>query len=430
MQWAASRDHRHATECERQQIPRNPRFRPQNSHEFLRKAVMSDHEFDVSIILNYYTPYVSGLTIHTQRIAEGLAARGHRVAVVTTQHDETLPLRENLAGVSVFRTPVSRTIGRGPVSPQFISVARDVARRSAIVNPHAPMLEVGPIALGTRNRALVTTHHMDLWLPSGAVNNVARRAVDVSTSTALRVSDAIVVNSKDQARGSKLWPLIKRRNWRGIAPPCLDRRGGEPDYRDGAGLHIGFLGRIVEDKGIEYLIRAFQRLDDPEARLLIGGDWIKVAGGGIEDRLRPLIGEDKRIRMLGMLGGRQIDNFYASIDVFALPSVAESFGTVQAEAMMVDVPSVTTNLPGGRSPVLETGFGRRVPPRDPDALARAITELAALTPQERAEGGRRARELYSVDTSLDAYEELFAQISPMRDHARVLGTRCRNTLMR
>ncbi|WP_063787172.1 glycosyltransferase family 4 protein [Streptomyces sp. NBRC 110028] len=391
---------------------------------------MRDHEFDCAIVINYYAPYVSGLTIHTQRIAEGLVERGHRVAVVATQHDKSLPLREVRGGVSVFRSPVRRTIGRGPVSPEFVSLALHVARRSAIVNPHAPMLEVGPIALGVRGRPLVTTHHMDLWLPSGAVNAVATRAVDVSTWAALRLSDAVVVNSTDQARGSKLWPLIKRRNWRGIAPPCLDRRGGEPSYRDGSGMHIGFLGRIVEDKGIEYLIRAFQMLDDPDARLLIGGDWVKVAGGGIEDRLRPLIGDDKRIQMLGLLSGSQIDNFYASIDVFALPSVAESFGTVQAEAMMVGVPSVTTNLPGGRSPVLETGFGRRIPPRDPAALARAITELAALTPEERAEGGRRARDLYSVDTSLDAYEELFQQVTPMRDHSSVIGARRQNTLMR
>ncbi|WP_338775836.1 glycosyltransferase family 4 protein [Streptomyces sp. DG1A-41] len=390
---------------------------------------MSDHEFDVAIILNYYAPYVSGLTIHTQRLAEGLAERGNRVAVVAVQHDKSLPLREVRAGVSVFRAPVHRTIGRGPVSPQFVPLARHVARKSAIVNPHAPMLEVGAIALGVQDRPLVTTHHMDIWLPSGVVNSVARRAVDVSTWAAMRMSDAVVVNSADQARGSKLWPLIKRRNWRGIAPPCLDRRGGEPSYRDGSGLHIGFLGRIVEDKGIEYLIRAFQLLDDPDARLLIGGDWIKVAGGGIEDRLRPLIGDDKRVQMLGLLSGSQIDNFYASIDVFALPSIAESFGTVQAEAMMVDVPSVTTDLPGGRSPVLDTGFGRRIPPRDPDALARAISELAALTPEERAEGGRRARELYGVDTFLDAYEELFDQITPKEDSSPALGTRRQNTLM-
>ncbi|MCF6468340.1 glycosyltransferase family 4 protein [Nonomuraea sp. MG754425] len=389
-----------------------------------------DNEFDVAILINYYAPYVSGLTIHTQRLAEGLAERGKRVAVVAVQHDRSLPLREVRAGVSVFRSPVLRTIGRGPVSPGFVSLARRIARRSAIVNPHVPMLEVAPIAMGVRGRPLVTTHHIDLWLPPGVVNAVATRAVDVSTWAALRRSDAVVLNSTDQARGSKLWPLIKRRNWRGIAPPCLDRRGGQPAYRDGGGLHVGFLGRIVEDKGIEYLVRAFQRLDDPDARLLIGGDWIKVAGGGIEDRLRPLIGDDKRIRMLGLLSGSQIDDFYASIDVFALPSVAESFGTVQAEAMMTDVPSVTTDLPGGRSPVLQTGFGRRVPPRDPARLARAITELAALTPDERAEGGRRARRLYSTDTFLDAYEELFDQVTPMADNSSAIGAPRPSTLVK
>ncbi|MEU6406450.1 glycosyltransferase family 4 protein [Streptomyces sp. NPDC046985] len=391
---------------------------------------MSDNEFDVAVILNYYAPYVSGLTIHTQRLAEGLARRGRRVAVVAGQHDASLPLREVLGGVEVFRAPVRWTIGRGLVSPQFVSLARRVARASAIVNPHVPMLEVAPLALAVRDRPFVTTHHMDLWLPSGIVNTAARRAVDVSTWAAMRRSDAVVLNSADQARGSKLWPLIKRRNWRGIAPPCLDRRGGKPRYRDGGGLHIGFLGRIVEDKGIEYLIRAFQQLADPRARLLIGGDWVNVAGGGIEDRLRPLIDGDERVRMLGLLGGDEIDDFYASIDVFALPSVAESFGTVQAEAMMADVPSVTTNLPGGRSPVLETGFGRRVPPRDPAALGRAISELAALTASERAEGGRRARQLYGVDRFLDSYEELFRQVTPMDDSSSVIGARRRGTLMR
>jgi glycosyltransferase involved in cell wall biosynthesis len=391
---------------------------------------MSDNEFDVAIIIYYYAPYVSGLTIYAQRLAEGLAKRGNRVAVVAVQHDKSLPLREVRAGVSIFRTPVRRTIGRGPVSPQFVSLARRVARKSAIVNPHVPMLEVAPIALGVRDRPLVTTYHIDLWLPSGVVNAVATHAVDVSSWIAMRLSDAVVVNSPDQARGSKLWPLIRRRNWRGIAPPCLDRRDGEPSYRDGSGLHIGFLGRIVEDKGIEYLIQAFQLLDDPDARLLIGGDWIKVAGGGIEDRLRPLIGDDKRMRLLGLLSGRQIDDFYASIDVFALPSIAESFGIVQAEAMMVDVPAVTTDLPGGRSPVLDTGFGRRVPPRDPDALTRAITELAVLTPEERAEGGRRARELYDVENCFRAYEELFNQLTSIEDKSSVIGAQRQDTMVR
>ena len=71
----------------------------------------------------------------------------------------------------------------------------------------------------------------------------------------------------------------RRRALLPIPSPCLDRSGGAPALRDGAGLHIGFMGRIAVEKGIEHLIRAFRSIDDPAARLLIAGDDRTVAGG-------------------------------------------------------------------------------------------------------------------------------------------------------
>src|SRR5262249_31210932 len=149
-------------------------------------------------------------------------------------------------------------------------------------------------------------------------------------------------------------------------------------YRRTGGLHVGFLGRIVEEKGIPYLVRAFRQIADPDARLLIGGNFETVMGGSDLADIKAEIGDDGRVEVLGELRGQQIDDFYASIDVFSLPSTAESFGIVQAEAMMCGVPSVTTDLPGGRYPVQVTQFGSVVPLRDPDALHRAILEAAAI----------------------------------------------------
>ncbi len=102
--------------------------------------------------------------------------------------------------------------------------------------------------------------------------------------------------------------------------------------------------------------------------------------------------------------------FYASLDAFALPSVAEeSFGISQAEAMMLGVPSVASDAPGMRVPVSETGFGRLFPPGDARALARALLEVAAYAPERRAEGGRDARARYGTDSCLDAYDALFQE---------------------
>ncbi|MEL7415378.1 MAG: glycosyltransferase family 1 protein, partial [Pseudomonadota bacterium] len=78
---------------------------------------MTDTTFDITVILNYYAPYVSGLTETARVVAEGLAAQGWRVAVVTACHDPELPAEEVMRGVHVFRAPIAFKIGRGPVSP-------------------------------------------------------------------------------------------------------------------------------------------------------------------------------------------------------------------------------------------------------------------------------------------------------------------------
>ncbi|NUR31029.1 MAG: glycosyltransferase family 4 protein, partial [Catenulispora sp.] len=186
--------------------------------------------------------------------------------------------------------------------------------------------------------------------------------------------------------------------------------GGKPGYRETDGLHIGFMGRIVEEKGIEYLVEAFRRLPDPDARLLLAGDYLAVAGGSCIDRVRAAADGDGRIRILGLLSGTDIDDFYSSIDLFALPSVYESFGIVQAEAMIAGVPSITAEVWGGRVPIQQTGFGELVPPENPDAIYAAIQRLRELPPGHRAERAALAWQLYGVTPCVDAYEKLLTGV--------------------
>ncbi|GAA4452055.1 glycosyltransferase family 4 protein [Phytohabitans houttuyneae] len=364
-------------------------------------------DYDLCVAVNYYAPYVSGLTEVARVLAEGLAARGWRVAVVASQHDKTLPLRESREGVDVYRSPMVASISRGPVCPGFARLVRRVARRSRVVNLHLPMLEGAAITGLPLRVPVVSTYHIDLWLPPTLVTRAAMAAVRVSSRITLRRSDAVVVNSDDQARHSQLWPVLRDSRRSAIAAPCLDRRGGEPAYRETSGPHIGFLGRIVPDKGLDYLVEAFAGITDPQARLLVGGDYLTVAGGSVIDRVRAAAERDSRIRILGLLRGRQINDFYASIDAFALPSVAESFGIAQAEAMMCGVPSVTSDLPGGRYPVVATGMGAVVQPRDPVGLRAALLDVLGWDADARRQGGKRAREEFGVDGCIDRYAALF-----------------------
>jgi glycosyltransferase involved in cell wall biosynthesis len=374
------------------------------------RTVLQPDRFHVTVMLDYYTPYVSGLTEAARLTAEGLAARGWRVAVVCARHDPGLARHEVINGVHVFRAPVLARLSRGFVSPRLPLLARRLAARSDIVHIHLPNPEAALVAAFRGGARLVVTHHIDVFLPDGPINRFGMWSVDQICKAAVRKADLVITNSEDQARGSRIWPTIRRRRLLPIPSPCVDRNGGAPRLRDGDGLHVGFMGRITVDKGIEYLIRAFRSLDDPRARLLIAGDYTTVAGGSNITQLRAEAGDDPRIRFTGLLRGEALRDFYASIDVFALPSISESFGIVQVEAMMAGVPPVSTELPGSRYPVTATGFGRLVPPKDPAALRAALLEMARLPAEDRQAGREAAMKLFGGEAFLDAHEEAFRRV--------------------
>jgi glycosyltransferase involved in cell wall biosynthesis len=366
-----------------------------------------DRDYDVVVALTYYAPYVSGVTEAARVTAEGLAARGERVLVVAGRHDPSTPRRERINGVDVLRTPVVARIGKGIVSPGFVPTVVTHARRARLLHMHLPMLEAGIIAASVRSTPIVATYQCDVTLPKGALNSIQVWALDRSHALALRRADAVVVTSEDYARSSRLWPAMAGRV-HALPAPAIDRSGGTPSFRSGTGLHVGFLGRIVEEKGLEFLVDGFRALKDPEARLLIGGDYTKVAGGSVVEKVRARIGDDPRITMLGFLDERDLPDFYASLDVFALPSInsLEAFGLVQVEAMMQGVPALASDCPGVRMPVMDTGFGRVVPPRDSAAITRALVELSEAD-IDRAAGARTARERYWAPSVIDRHRELF-----------------------
>jgi len=370
----------------------------------------SDDRADLVIALTYYSPYVSGLTNMARDIAEGMAERGRRVTVITARYDPALPREETIGGVRVLRAPVLARIGRGVISPAFVRLALQEMSRATVGSFHLPLLEAGVIAKFARC-PLVVTYHCDVTLPPGTINAAQRIVVDTSNRFAMRHAFAVAVTSEDYARHSRMWPDIQP-TMVVIPPPCRPCPPGRPTFRDGDGFHVGFLGRIVREKGLEYLVHGFRALPDPDARLLIGGDYTSVAGGSVIDRVRTAIDGDPRIRLLGFVPEEAIGDFYSSLDLFTLPSVNafEAFGIVQAVAMQAGVPVLASDIPGVRQPVKETEFGVLVPPADSNAITAALIRLRD-EPPDRIAGAQAAERAFSVSQVLDAYEALLDKAS-------------------
>lgn len=370
---------------------------------------MADHRYDVVVGLDYYAPYVSGLTDAARMVAEELARRGTRVLVVAARHDKRLPRRETIAGVDVVRSRVIGRIGKGVIAPNLPFLVARYARRGRVLNLHLPMIESGIAAVLAGSTPIVTTYQCDVSLSGGITDRIARAVMDLSNRVTMGRSRFVVPSSEDYAASSRLSASILPRQV-AIAPPTRDRSGGSPSFRDGPGVHIGFLGRVVEEKGIGYLIDGFAAVEDPEARLLIGGDFSSVAGGSVIDSLRRRIEADPRVRLLGFVSEEALPDFYASIDIFALPSVnpLEAFGIVQVEALRLGIPVVATDLPGVRMPVRALSCGRIVPPRDSRAITTALRELAGGAARD-ADVAARATALYSLEATTERYARLFEE---------------------
>ena len=360
---------------------------------------------DLGIALDYYSPYVSGLTEVARVVAEGLAGRGWRVEVVCGAHDRSLPAREVLNGVTVQRASVVGRAGKALVQPAFPLRVAQLARRSSVVNLHLPLPE-GLAAPLWRSAPLVATYQCDAWFTPGPLGQVQRIALDAASRAVLRRSRAVIVTSEDYLQSSRIRSAVTG-DIVAIPPPVRDRPGGTPRFRRSPGAHIGFLGRIVEEKGLEPLVQAVRGIDDPDLRLLIAGGYDQVAGGSVVDRVRSAIGGDPRIELLGFLPDEDVADFLASLDVFALPSVnsLEAFGIVQVEAMLAGVPVVASDLPGVRLPVQELGIGRLAPPGDVAGLRAALVGQLG-TAVDRDELSRRTRQRYGQDRCLDAYAEV------------------------
>ena len=140
-----------------------------------------------------------------------------------------------------------------------------------------------------------------------------------------------------------------------------------------------YLGRLEEEKGVDYLIRAFARLNSHDVVLLLVGD------GSMRENLEALVlehGIQKRIRFVGYVPPEEALTYYAIADLFVLPSVTmptgrEPWGLVVNEAMNQGLPVVATEAVGAAAGgLVQSGVnGFIVPERDPIALAEAIGRI-------------------------------------------------------
>lgn len=267
-------------------------------------------------------------------------------------------------------------------------VYRRLARAIAAARPQVIFVEEEPHSLAAWQVARIAS---DLRIPFVVHENqnIARRLpfpFEQIRSRVLRAAAGVSVRNRAAT------DVVRALGYRGpivAFPHAVDPSRFKPG-RAGTGV-VGYVGRLVEEKGVLDLVEAVAKVRAEVAcSLLVVGDG--PARARLQDRARAL---GVPIELRGALAHDDVPAAYNAMDVVAIPSRTtptwkEQFGRIVIEANACEVPVVVSDSGELPATVEATGGGVVVREGDVDALARALAALLR-EPAERARLGEAGR---------------------------------------
>lgn len=368
-----------------------------------------------------FPPDVNGAARFGQRLAHGLAGRGHDVHVVCPSTGPE-PEVELDGPVTVHRVR-SHRVGVHPTFRVCLPWQASVAAEQLLAELTPDLVHVqahflvGRALARAASRAdipLVATNHfmpenlfayakVPSWLRAAAARlawrDLARvygraQAVTAPTPRAVRL-----LHDNGLARQAAAISCGIDLERHAVAPPALRPAGRST---------VLFVGRLDEEKRVDELLRAVALLPS-WVRVEIVGDGSRRAAW---EALACSLGLGERVRFLGYVGDDTLLEAYARCDVFCMPGIAELQSLVTLEAMAAGKPVVAADAMALPHLVRPGENGYLFPPGDVAALADGLIGVLA-DPTTTARMGAASRRIvagHDVNRTLDAFESLYRRV--------------------
>lgn len=364
----------------------------------------------IAFFTNNYKPFVGGVPIAIELLADRLRRRGHRVYIFAPEYEE-----ETEDEPDVFRSFSLKNFNRSSFSlpiPNLEPYRRFGELQVEVVHVHHPFLlgQTGMFLARSENLPLVFTYHTQYekyahYLPFDE-KVVEEVAVKLSTRFA-NCCDAVIAPSSDIKS-----MLLER----GVSVPIRVIPTGVDlgRFRKGRGKLLReqfsipsedkvllFVSRLAKEKNIEFLLECYSKLSAEIANL-----WFVVVGSGDhEEQLRRKARSTpspERVIFTGTLQGEELVSAYRGADLFVFASTTETQGMVVLEAMAGGLPVVAVDAPGVRDVVVDGENGFLAPNGDADlftARCKEVLSNPALYTQLKNGAAEQARHLSLSNTT-------------------------------
>ena len=235
-------------------------------------------------------------------------------------------------GINQKCVPTIEKKGLAAVSSSFFAALYSAFGKYNVVHIHAEgpaFFSWLPKLLG--KRVIVTVHGLD-WQREKWKSGFGSKFIKQGEKNAVKYADEIIVLSKgvhdyfrnQYGRETRFIPNGVNRPEIRKAELITDRFGLTKDS------YILFLGRLVPEKGIRYLIEAFKNVKTDKKLVIAGGS---SDTDSFMKELKELAKDDKRIIFTGFVQGQMLEELYSNAYIYTLPSDLEGMPLSLLEAM-------------------------------------------------------------------------------------------------
>lgn len=336
----------------------------------------------ILVFCPYYPPHVGGLENFSEELNLKLADRNYNVTVFTPNIPNVSSDYEMVKGTRVFRYPAWNIIPNYPV-PCFFQVK--FWKMFSLVSNDKYNYVI------SHTRFFISTFIAGLWAKKNKcqwvhvehgsdfvqLKNIVKSSIAILVDYTLgkwvfsEADNVIAVSAASANFCKKIYSKRKYKIiYRGIN--FCNFKKNKISNKNNKNTYIMFVGRLIDGKGVDVLIRAMSVLSKMKWTLYIVGD------GPQKKQLENLSSKyklDKKIRFTGQMNKIELSKMYNMVDIVVNPSLTEGLPTVLLEAATHGKAIVATNV-GGTSEIIDDGIsGLLVEPGDAVSLSNKIKYL-------------------------------------------------------